>query len=66
MIKRGLLPDFFAAALAEVAAGSIAMALGGNLADGSDVDQRTSSSLGFGEINYEMSRIAYLGEFNRK
>jgi hypothetical protein len=38
MIKRGLLPDFFAAALAEVAAGSIAMALGGDLAGGSDVD----------------------------
>jgi len=34
MIEKGLLPDFSAAALAEVTAGSIAMALGGNLAAG--------------------------------
>ena len=67
MIEKGLLPDFSAAALAEVAAGSIAKALGGNLAAGSDVDRRANSSgLSSGEINYIMSRIAYLGEVNRK
>ena len=68
MIERGLLPDFSAAALAEVAAGSIAMALGGNLAAKSDVNRRVSSSGGVssGENNYIMSRIAYPGELNRK
>ena len=68
MIEKGLLPDFSAAALAEVTAGSIAMALGGNLAAGSDVDRRASTSSGVssGENNYVMSRIAYLGEVNRK
>ena len=68
MIEIGLLPDFSIAAQAEVAAGSIAMALGGDLAANSDDDRRVSSSSGVssGENNYVMSRIAYQGEFNRK
>ena len=42
MIERGLLSDFSAAALAEVAAGAIAMTLGGDLAARSDGDRRVS------------------------
>jgi hypothetical protein len=44
MIERGLLPDFSAAASAEIAADSIAMALGGDQAARSDMDRRASSS----------------------
>lgn len=42
MIESGLLPEFSAAAQDEVAADSIAMVLGSDLAARSDVDRRAS------------------------